>query len=60
MLGAIVGARSPTQADGWLAAAPLVLNDADLNEIAAAIGRTNQARGLPGRGSFYGGGGADG
>jgi aryl-alcohol dehydrogenase-like predicted oxidoreductase len=35
--GAIVGARSPRQVDGWLAAAELVLDDKDLTEIAAAI-----------------------
>ena len=35
--GAIVGARSPRQVDGWLAAADLVLDDKDLTEIAAAV-----------------------
>ncbi|HUY48456.1 MAG TPA: aldo/keto reductase [Streptosporangiaceae bacterium] len=35
--GAIVGARSPEQVDGWLAAASLILDDKDLTEIAAAI-----------------------
>ncbi len=37
MSGAIVGARSPAQVDGWLAAANLVLDDKDLTEIAAAV-----------------------
>jgi aryl-alcohol dehydrogenase-like predicted oxidoreductase len=35
--GAIVGARSPGQVDGWREAAVLTLNDTDLDEIAAAI-----------------------
>ncbi|MPS67376.1 MAG: aldo/keto reductase [Novosphingobium sp.] len=35
--GAIVGARSPAQVDGWVAAAGLVLSDEDLAGIAAAI-----------------------
>jgi len=35
--GAIVGARSPEQVDGWRAAATLELSPADLDEIAAAI-----------------------
>lgn len=35
--GAIVGARSPAQVDGWLPAASLHLEPADLDEIAAAI-----------------------
>jgi aryl-alcohol dehydrogenase-like predicted oxidoreductase len=38
--GAIVGARSPSQIDGWLAAASLTLTSADLDEIAAAIEKT--------------------
>lgn len=37
--GAIVGARSPEQVDGWLPAAGLTLDDADLTEIAAALAR---------------------
>ena len=37
--GAIVGARSPDQIDGWLDAASLALGTADLDEIAAAIER---------------------
>jgi aryl-alcohol dehydrogenase-like predicted oxidoreductase len=35
--GAIVGARSAEQVDGWIGAASLVLTDADLDEIAAAV-----------------------
>jgi aryl-alcohol dehydrogenase-like predicted oxidoreductase len=43
--GAIVGARSPGQVDGWLDAASLELSDADLDEIAAAIVRTEAGDG---------------
>jgi aryl-alcohol dehydrogenase-like predicted oxidoreductase len=43
--GAIVGARSPEQVDGWIAAADLTLSDADLTEIAAAIERTGAGTG---------------
>lgn len=42
---AIVGARSPEQVDGWLAAAALDLTAGDLDEIAAAIGRTGAGEG---------------
>jgi aryl-alcohol dehydrogenase-like predicted oxidoreductase len=35
--GAIVGARSPEQVDGWLPAAGLRLDEADLRAIAAAV-----------------------
>ena len=35
--GAIVGARTPAQVDGWLPAGSLVLSPADLDEIAAAV-----------------------
>ena len=38
--GAIVGARSPEQVDGWIAAGSLDLDASDLAEIADAIGRT--------------------
>jgi aryl-alcohol dehydrogenase-like predicted oxidoreductase len=38
--GAIVGARSPQQVDGWIAAGNLTLDAADLAEITAAIERT--------------------
>ncbi len=37
MTGAIVGARHPGQVDGWTPGAGLVLTDADLADIAAAI-----------------------
>ena len=38
--GAIVGARSPAQVDGWIGAASLELTGSDLDDIAAAIKRT--------------------
>jgi aryl-alcohol dehydrogenase-like predicted oxidoreductase len=37
--GAIVGARSPSQIDGWIDAATLTLTNGDLDEIAAVIDR---------------------
>jgi len=43
--GAIVGARSPAQVDGWIGAATLELTAADLDEIAAAIARTGAGTG---------------
>jgi aryl-alcohol dehydrogenase-like predicted oxidoreductase len=43
--GAIVGARSPDQVDGWIGAATLELTAADLDEIAAAIERTGAGSG---------------
>ncbi len=43
--GAIVGARSPQQVDGWLPAATLRLDAADLAAIAAAIGKTGAGSG---------------
>jgi aryl-alcohol dehydrogenase-like predicted oxidoreductase len=43
--GAIVGARNPSQVDGWIDAATLELTEADMREIAAAIGRTGAGRG---------------
>jgi aryl-alcohol dehydrogenase-like predicted oxidoreductase len=46
--GAIVGARSPDQVDGWIDAATLTLTGNDLTEIAAAIARTRAGHG-PGR-----------
>lgn len=45
--GAIVGARGPSQVDGWLPAADLTLTDTDLDEIAAAITRTGAGEGPP-------------
>ena len=43
--GAIVGARSPEQVDGWIAAASDSLTREDLDEIANAIERTGAGRG---------------
>ena len=43
--GAIVGARTPTQVDGWIGAASLVLTTQDLDEIAQAIGTTTAGAG---------------
>jgi aryl-alcohol dehydrogenase-like predicted oxidoreductase len=43
--GAIVGARSPGQVQGWLPAAHLELKDDDLADIAAAIGATGAGTG---------------
>ncbi len=45
LTGAIVGARSPEQVDGWLPAADLTLSAADLAAIAAAIGQTGAGSG---------------
>ena len=43
--GAIVGARTPSQVDGWLAAATTPLTDEDLDEIAAGIEATSAGSG---------------
>jgi aryl-alcohol dehydrogenase-like predicted oxidoreductase len=43
--GAIVGARSPKQVDGWIGAAALKLTENDLNEIVSAIRRTRAGAG---------------
>jgi aryl-alcohol dehydrogenase-like predicted oxidoreductase len=43
--GAIVGARSPAQVDGWLDAARLDLDRADLVAIGAAIATTGAGAG---------------
>jgi len=43
--GAIVGARSPAQVDGWIGAAGLELTDTDLDEISAAIRSTGAGTG---------------
>ncbi len=43
--GAIVGARSPTQVEGWIGGATLRLSEADLSEIAALIERTGAGSG---------------
>jgi len=43
--GAIVGARTASQVDGWIGAATLELTAADLDAIAAAISRTGAGTG---------------
>jgi aryl-alcohol dehydrogenase-like predicted oxidoreductase len=43
--GAIVGARSPEQVDGWIGAATLSLSSADLDDIARALERTGAGSG---------------
>jgi aryl-alcohol dehydrogenase-like predicted oxidoreductase len=43
--GAIVGARSPEQVDGWVRAGGLRLDAGDLDRIAEAIGRTGAGSG---------------
>jgi aryl-alcohol dehydrogenase-like predicted oxidoreductase len=43
--GAIVGARSPRQVEGWLPAATLELKEDDLADIAAAIRTTGAGTG---------------
>jgi aryl-alcohol dehydrogenase-like predicted oxidoreductase len=43
--GAIVGARTPEQVDGWIQAATLQLTQDDLEEIAAAIAKTQAGAG---------------
>ena len=43
--GAIVGARSPEQVDGWIAAATLELDEKDLDDIATAAGATGAGDG---------------
>ena len=43
--GAIVGARSPGQVDGWLPAATVELKDDDLADIAAAVRATGAGSG---------------
>ena len=45
LTGAVVGARRPEQIDGWADAATLDLDDTDLDEIAAAIGRSGAGEG---------------
>jgi aryl-alcohol dehydrogenase-like predicted oxidoreductase len=49
--GAIVGARSPEQVDGWLPAGSVELSDDDLEELAAAIENAGAGEGpvRPGR-----------
>lgn len=43
--GAIVGARSPDQVDGWIVAATLELTLADLDQIARAVAETGAGAG---------------
>lgn len=43
--GAIVGARSAAQVDGWIGAASIELTPADLEEIAGVIARTGAGEG---------------
>lgn len=43
--GAIVGARSPEQVDGWIGAAGLNLTTEDLTEIATAVDRSRAGEG---------------
>jgi aryl-alcohol dehydrogenase-like predicted oxidoreductase len=43
--GAIVGARSAEQVDGWIGAATLTLSPADITSIATAIARTGAGAG---------------
>jgi len=43
--GAIVGARSPDQVDGWIGAASLELTDTDLDDVSVAIRRTGAGTG---------------
>jgi len=43
--GAIVGARTPKQVDGWIGAASIALTEQDLDEIASAIRRTKAGAG---------------
>jgi aryl-alcohol dehydrogenase-like predicted oxidoreductase len=45
LTGAIVGARSADQVDGWIDGATLTLTDEDLDEIQAAIERTGAGQG---------------
>jgi aryl-alcohol dehydrogenase-like predicted oxidoreductase len=56
LTGAIVGARSPEQVDGWISAVQVRLTRADLDEISAAISRTSAGYGpaLPQRAAAQG------
>jgi aryl-alcohol dehydrogenase-like predicted oxidoreductase len=45
LTGAIVGARSPEQVDGWIGGAVLVLDAAELDSIAAALRSTGAGSG---------------
>jgi aryl-alcohol dehydrogenase-like predicted oxidoreductase len=43
--GAIVGARSPEQVDGWLPSSNIVLSDDDLDAVASALAQTGAGAG---------------
>ncbi|MGI9119882.1 MAG: hypothetical protein ACR2G7_07160 [Acidimicrobiales bacterium] len=43
--GAIVGARRPSQVDGWIGAAEVDLDDDDVNEISAALAEIGSGQG---------------
>jgi aryl-alcohol dehydrogenase-like predicted oxidoreductase len=43
--GAIVGARSPEQVDGWIGASGLELDAGELDKVAAAIEKTGAGGG---------------
>ncbi len=60
LTGAIVGARTPAQVDGWTQAASLQLTQEDLAEIAAAIAKTQAGSGptLPTKAAASSGGSA--
>jgi aryl-alcohol dehydrogenase-like predicted oxidoreductase len=45
LTGAIVGARSPAQIDGWIAAATLDLEDSDMEMLASAIEESGAGEG---------------
>ena len=46
--GAIVGARTPEQVDGWIGAAAIALTPEDVDEVATAIERTGAGAGATG------------
>jgi aryl-alcohol dehydrogenase-like predicted oxidoreductase len=46
--GAIVGARTPEQVDGWVGAASIALTPEDVDEVATAIDRTGAGAGPTG------------
>jgi aryl-alcohol dehydrogenase-like predicted oxidoreductase len=43
--GAIVGARTPAQIDGWIDAATVELDKTDLDDVAAAVDRSGLGTG---------------
>jgi aryl-alcohol dehydrogenase-like predicted oxidoreductase len=60
LTGAIVGARTPAQVDGWIQGATLQLTPEDLSEIASAIDRTQAGSGptQPPKSAAFSGGSA--